>query len=157
MLYKRLNKIKNDGGFTLIEVIVSLLVAAVLAAILVQFMGTSLVKSYNPVILAQNGTYLNSIMENMTADYKYYMFYGALNGQSPATAYASFNTRVGTSSESEAKTLYSDAQHPYYVVANNTITFSGSGSSLTEASASSKVHKITIKYRDLTVTSLFTE
>jgi prepilin-type N-terminal cleavage/methylation domain-containing protein len=155
MLCKRLNKIKNNGGFTLLEVIVSLVVAAILAALLVQFMGTSLVKSYNPVILAQNGTYLNSIMENMTADYKYWMFDGALKGYTPATAYASFNTRVGTSSESEAKTVYSDADHPYYITANNTITFSGSP--LTEASASSKVHKITIKYRDLTVTSLFTE
>jgi prepilin-type N-terminal cleavage/methylation domain-containing protein len=147
---------KNNRGFTLLEVIVSLVVAAILAAILVQFMGTSLMKSYNPVILAQNGTYLNTIMEKMTAEYKYYMSYGALNGQSPATAYANFNNRVGTASESEVKTTpYSDDDHPFYVVANHTITFSGSP--LTEASGSSSVHKITIKYRDLTLTSLFTE
>jgi prepilin-type N-terminal cleavage/methylation domain-containing protein len=155
MRYKRLHKIKNDGGFTLIEVIVSLVVAAILAAILVQFMGTALMKSYNPVILAQNGTYLNTIMEKMTAEYKYYMSDGALSGHSPATAYANFNNRVGSASESEAKTTYSDNDHPYYVTANHTITFSGSPP--TEASASSAVHKITIKYRDLTATALFTE
>lgn len=154
MLYRRLYKMKSNRGFTLLEVIVSLVVAALLGAMLVQFMGTGLMKSYNPFILAENGTYLNMIMENITADYKYYMSYGALHGQSPSTAYANFNSRVGTASESEAKTTpYSDADHPFYVVANNTITFSGG----TEASASSAVHKITIKYKDLTATALFTE
>lgn len=152
---RRFHRIKNGRGFTLLEVIVSLVVAAILAAMLVQFMGTGLMKSSNPVILAQNGTYLNSIMERMTADYKYWMSDGALKGYTPATAYSNFNTNVGTASSSETKTYYSDAQHPYYVTANNTITFSGSP--LTEESGSSKVHKITIKYRDLTVTSLFTE
>lgn len=153
MLYKRSHRVKNNKGFTLLEVIVSLVVAALLGAMLVQFMGTGLMKSYNPVILAQNGTYLNRIMEKMTSDYKYYISYGALNGQSPATAYANFNTNVGTASDSVTKTYYSDAQHPYYVLANNTITFSGG----TEASASSGIHKITIKYQDLTATALFTE
>jgi prepilin-type N-terminal cleavage/methylation domain-containing protein len=146
---------KNNGGFTLLEVIVSLVVAAILGAILVQFMGTGLMKSYNPVILAQNGTYLNTIMEKMTADYKYWMSDGALKGYSPSTTYSYFHNRVGSASESEAKTTYSDNDHPYYVTANHTITFSGSPP--TEASASSAVHKITIKYRDLTATALFTE
>ncbi|KUG21669.1 hypothetical protein ASZ90_008565 [hydrocarbon metagenome] len=156
MFYKILLKKKNNRGFTLLEVIVSLVVAAILGAMLVQFMGTGLMKSYNPVILAQNGTYLNTIMEKMTADYKYWMSDGALKGYSPSTTYSYFNNRVGSASESEAKTTpYSDADHPYYVVANHTITFSGSPP--TEASASSAVHKITIKYRDLTATAIFTE
>lgn len=146
---------KNNGGFTLLEVIVSLVVAAILGAILVQFMGTGLMKSYNPVVLAKNGTYLNTIMEKMTADYKYWMSDGALKGYSPSATYSHFHDRVGSASESEAKTTYSDDDHPYYVVANHTITFSGSP--LTEAEASSAVHKITIKYRDLTATALFTE
>ncbi len=155
MIYRRSHKIKNNSGFTLLEVVVSLVVAAILGAMLVQFMGTGMMKSYNPVILAQNGTYLNTIMEKMTADYKYYMSYGALNGQSPATAYSNFNSNVGSASEAETKTYYSDADHPYYVIANNTITFSGNPP--TEASGSSGVHKITIKYHDLTATAIFTE
>lgn len=153
MHYRRLYKMNNNSGFTLLEVIVSLVVAAILGAMLVQFMGTGMMKSYNPVIMAEKGTYLNKIMERMTSDYRYYMSYGALNGQSPATAYSNFNSRVGSASESVTKTTYSDAQHPYYVLANNTITFSG----YTETSASSAIHKITIKYGDLTATALFTE
>lgn len=153
MLFRMLHKLKEDRGLTLLEVIVSLVVAAILGAMLVQFMGTGLMKSYNPVIMVGNGTYLNRIMEKMTSDYRYYMSYGALHGQSPSTAYSYFNNNVGSASETVAKTYYSDANHPYYVLANNTITFTGG----TEVSASSGVHKITIKYKDLTATALFTE
>jgi len=156
MLYRQLHRMKNNRGFTLLEVIISLVVAAILGAMLVQFMGTGLMKSYNPFILAENGTYLNRIMEKMTSDYRYYMSYGALNNQSPAAAYSHFNDHVGSASEAEAKTYYSDPDHPYYVIANNTITFSGNPPT-EEASAGSGIHKITIKYRDLTATALFTE
>ena len=51
---RRFRRIKNSRGFTLLEVIISLIVAGILAAILVTFMG-SVVRSTNPVILAQNG------------------------------------------------------------------------------------------------------
>ena len=153
MHWIKINKIKSGKGFTLIEVIVSLIVAGILGAMLVAFMGTSVMKSANPVILAQNGTYLNAIMEKMYAEYRYYMSYGALNGQSPSAAYGYFNNNVGT--EGATGTHYSDASHPYTVVANHTITISGSPP--TEASGSSAIHKVTIKYRDLSATALFTE
>ena len=57
-------------GFTLLEVVITLVVAAILATILMQFMGTSLTRSTEPLVLLQEGLELGEIMEKMTADYK---------------------------------------------------------------------------------------
>ena len=82
------SKMKDRCGFTLLEVIVSLIVASILAAMLASFMGTAVVQSANPVVLAQNGAYLNQIMENMGAEYKYLM-------KTSATPLTTFITNVG--------------------------------------------------------------
>ncbi len=57
-------------GFTLIEVLITLVVAALLGTILVEFMGTSLKRSAEPVIMVQEEFSLSEVMEKMTADYK---------------------------------------------------------------------------------------
>lgn len=143
--------ISNKGrnrGFTLLEVIIALVVASILAAMLVSFMGSGVVQSVNPVLQARNGAYLNQIMENMTADYKYLM-------STDATPLNTFSTRVGDVNAS--RTQYSDAQHPYTIVEKHRISFP-SGSTVTEqVNANGKILKVTIRYQDLTLTALFTE
>lgn len=154
MCFYTLIKIKNNGGFTLLEVIISLIVASILGVMLVSFMGSTVVQSANPVILAQNGAYLNQIMENMTSDYKYLL-------STDGTPMATFIAHVGA--EGTSQTLYSDAQHPYTVVVNHGITFAALGSPVTETldnSVPPKILKVTIRYpagtEGLTLTTLFT-
>ncbi len=145
---KPINNKGRDRGFTLLEVIITLVVAAILGTLLVTFMGSNVVQSANPVLQARNGAYLNQIMENMTADYKYLM-------STDATPLNTFSTRVG--SVNASRTQYSDAQHPYTIVENHRISFP-SGSTVTEqADANGKILKVTIRYQDLTLTALFTE
>lgn len=149
------NIYKNDRGFTLIEVIVSLVVAAILGAMLVTFMWSGVIQSANPVILAQNGAYLNSIMEKMSSDYRYQMATALAGGSTPAQGYALFNdSSFGAEGASSYK--YSDESHPYTVVTNHTITFSNTPP-YTEAADSSEIHKVTIEYRGLRATAIFTE
>ena len=141
-------KMKNARGFTLIEVIVSLIVASILGVMLVTFMGSSMMQSANPVLLAQNGAYLNQIMENMGADYKRLM----ATSSTPLTA---FIANVGAEGTSQSR--YADGSHPYTVVHNHRISFP-SGSPVTEQTDNAgKILKVTIQYRTLSVTSLFTE
>lgn len=160
MLCLKISKVKNNGGFTLIEVIISLVVAGIFAAMLASFMGTSMMRSANPVINAQYGNYLNSIMENMYSDYKYQMYNAVLNGQTPQTAYSVFDSHVNTAN------YYSDASHPY-TVTKKTISFTGNPPQEIE-DANSKIHKITITiqyenytqsspFNNLSVTQIFTE
>ncbi len=139
---------KNARGFTLIEVIVSLIVASILGVMLVTFMGSSMMQSANPVLLSQNGAYLNQIMENMGADYKFLM----ATSSTPLTA---FIANVGAEGTSQSR--YADGSHPYTVIHNHRISFP-SGSPVTEQTDNAgKILKVTIQYRTLSVTSLFTE
>jgi prepilin-type N-terminal cleavage/methylation domain-containing protein len=142
------NKMKDRRGFTLLEVIVSLIVASILAAMMASFMGTAVMQSANPVVLAQSGAYLNQIMENMGSEYKYLM-------KTSATPLTTFIANVGT--EGSSQTRYADASHPYTVVDNHRVSFP-SGTPATEATdASGKILKVTVRYNDLTVTALFAE
>jgi prepilin-type N-terminal cleavage/methylation domain-containing protein len=148
MHYEGFRRVKESGGFTLIEVIVSLTVASILSAMLVSFMGSNVVQSANPVLLAQNGAYLNQIMENMGSDYKYLM----ATSTAPLTT---FIANVGA--EGTSQSHYADVSHPYTVVHNHRISFP-SGSPVTEQTDSTgKILKVTIQYRTLSVTALFTE
>jgi len=59
----------TQEGFTLLEVIVTLVVAAILGTILVSFMGQGLTGSVQPLIRVQNANTLGQVLENITADY----------------------------------------------------------------------------------------
>lgn len=142
------SRMKDHRGFTLIEIIISLIVASILGVMLVSFMGSTVVQSANPVLLAQNGAYLNQIVENMGADYKYLMATSA----NPMTT---FIANVGA--EGTSQTRYADASNPYTVVDNRRISFP-SGANVTEQTDNAgTVLKVTLRYRTLSITALFTE
>jgi len=146
---RRFYRIKNNSGFTLIEVIVSLIVAGILAAMLVAFMGSNVMKSANPVLLAQNGAYLNSIMENMGSDYKYQMY------TSPTTGLATFIANVGA--EGTSQSSYADVSHLYTVVDNHRISFPNGANVNETPDNAGRILKVTIQYQTLSATALFTE
>ena len=60
----------KTAGFTLVEIIVTLTVSAILAVMLMQFIGTSISRSAQPALSLQAGTDLQSVFESMNADYK---------------------------------------------------------------------------------------
>jgi len=67
---KKSSLLTQNQGFTLLEVVITLIVGSILGAILVQFMGTSMKNSFEPVIMVQNGNGVNEVMEKMNSDYK---------------------------------------------------------------------------------------
>jgi len=142
------NRIKGGGGFTLIEVIISLIVASILGVMLVTFMGSPVVQSANPVLLAQNGAYLNQIMENMGADYKFLM------ATSP-TPMTTFIANVGA--EGTSQTRYAAVNNPYTVIHNRRISFPSGSPATEQPDNAGKILKVTLQYRTLSVTALFTE
>ena len=142
------SRMKDGRGFTLLEVIISLIVASILGVMLVSFMSSTVVQSANPVLLAQNGAYVNQIMENMGADYKYL-------ANTSTTFLTTLSSNIGA--EGTSQTRYADSSHPYTVVDNHRISFPA-GSPVTEQTDSAgKILKVTIQYRTLSVTALFTE
>ena len=68
---KKSSLLTKNQGFTLLEVVITLIVGSILGAILVQFMGTSMKNSFEPVIMVQNGNGVYEIMEKLNSDYKW--------------------------------------------------------------------------------------
>jgi prepilin-type N-terminal cleavage/methylation domain-containing protein len=60
----------KSSGFTLLEVIIALIVGSILGAILLEFLGQTVHKSFVPIKMAQGSMELTTIVEKMTADYK---------------------------------------------------------------------------------------
>lgn len=58
------------SGFTMLEVIVTILIAAIMGTIAIQFSGSSLSMSAQTVNRIQNTFNLNDIMEKITRDYR---------------------------------------------------------------------------------------
>jgi len=62
----------KQSGFTLIEIIVTVVIVAILSAMILTFLSDSLVKSSDPVKRFQKTTELHKIMANIMADYNKY-------------------------------------------------------------------------------------
>ncbi len=60
----------KQKGFTLLEIIVTLLITSVLGAMIVQYFGTNLSQSPVPVTSLQTTSDLEQVMENIVADYR---------------------------------------------------------------------------------------
>jgi prepilin-type N-terminal cleavage/methylation domain-containing protein len=141
------SKVKNRRGFTLIEVIVTLIVASIMGAILVQFLGTSFLKSADPIIRVDDVERLQYIMDRMTSDYKYR---AATNPNFLST----FRTNVQTPN------YYCPGAVPacvYTVPAAQYVYFDGSNNEAVDGGAGGfRVLKVTIARNNQTLTALFT-
>jgi len=60
---------QREKGFTLLEIIVTLTIAAILGTIMVAYMGTALTKSGEPVIRSRQLYELQQVMENIKSTY----------------------------------------------------------------------------------------
>jgi len=129
----------DSSGFTLIEIIVTLTVTAILSVMLVQFMGTSLSRSAEPLRSTQEGMALQSIFENMNADYKQLL----LTGDTPL---ATFKTRVETAGFYGTYAL-PDCKY---------VLFDGNHLEVPCNTPDCRILKVTISIGDHALTSLFT-
>ena len=60
----------HHHGFTILEIVITLIVASILGVIFLEFMGTSVQKSYVPVENARRTMATNELLEIMNADYR---------------------------------------------------------------------------------------
>ncbi len=98
--FHTLNFRQNRPGFTLIEVIVTIVISAVLATILVQVMANQTGRSYIPVQTINENLALRAIMDNIASDYR-------LLRRTDAAPLVTLQIRISTSD------TYWDASRPY--------------------------------------------
>jgi type II secretory pathway pseudopilin PulG len=135
-------KVKNRRGFTLIEVIVTFIVASIMGVLLVQFLGTSFLRSADPIIRVNDAEVLRYVMDRMTSKYKYL-------AATDANFLNTFRTSVQTPN------YYGSG---YTVLAQQYVYFDGSGNEQVDGGAGSfRVLKVTIARNNQTLTALFTK
>jgi prepilin-type N-terminal cleavage/methylation domain-containing protein len=142
---------KKDNGFTLIEVIVTLIIASILAAMLVNFMGTTMSGSVQPLIRVQQANTAGQVMENITTDYNKLTSDDNDNGTS--IALSTLQTRVQAGSTNPG---YYGAG--YTIVHNDFVTLNSDGTTppIADASGENRTLRISITQGSNTFTSLFT-
>ncbi|MFP4571579.1 MAG: prepilin-type N-terminal cleavage/methylation domain-containing protein [Desulfobacterales bacterium] len=64
------NRSKYSNGFTLIEVIIAIIIAALLGAMIIQHTGTNLTATVKSLVATHNNTDAVSLMEQITRDYR---------------------------------------------------------------------------------------
>jgi prepilin-type N-terminal cleavage/methylation domain-containing protein len=73
---KLIKIIKSEKGFTLLEVIITLVIAAILGSLLFTFMGTAITRSSDPIFQAQNTALAKTKMEELVAAYTIHLGIG---------------------------------------------------------------------------------
>ena len=131
-------------GFTLLEVIITLVVAAILGTILVQFMGTSLKRSTEPVVMVQEGFSLSEVMEKMTAHYKYLL-------ATDSNPLAHFKEDIENGNMAQNTPYFGD-----YSIKTAYINFSG-GNETPDTAGENKILKVIIDKGDQSLAALFTK
>ena len=136
----------KNAGFTLLEVVVTLIVASILGGILVEFMGKNVQKSYEPVYMAQHSLGVNEIVEKMNSDYKRQLLI------SP-TPLQDFRTDVINGNITTNDPYFGD-----YSVTTDWIRFNAAtGVEEPDPSPDPRVLKITVTHKNRVVTALYTK
>lgn len=128
----------NQQGFSLIEIIITVVVLGILATMLVTVMGTSVTSSSQPIFRLQQTIALQQTMENIRANF------------SATPDLALLKTAIGTGSQNNSYGVYE-------VIDNKFITFTGYTE--VEGVAADAILKVSIKGQEtgLILTELFVE
>ncbi len=138
-------------GFTLLEVIVTIVIAAIMGVFFAQFVGTNVIRSADPVYRVQNLSGAAHIMEYMNADYKRL----AATQSNFLTIFKDYVAYGNTTAKPAGYEGY-----PYYgsyqVLQNDYVKFVSGAEQPETDPANQRVLKVTIRRGDQAVTALFT-
>ncbi|MDF1593780.1 MAG: type II secretion system protein [Desulfobacterales bacterium] len=132
----------NERGFTLLEIIITFIMAAFLGSMLVEYMGTSLTRGGEAVVMVQDGFSLNSVMEKITADYEDDYKNGSYD-------FSTFKSNIEGGNISTNTPYYGD-----YTAVTGYITFAG-GNETPDTSGINNLLKVTITVNNQSLTVLF--
>ncbi len=140
-------KWNTSQGFTLIEVIITIVIASILGTLAYQYMGSSLVRSSEPIFRLQKSFKLHEVAENITADYnKNYRDKDDLSG---------LRTNIGAVSSTPKSNSYGDYSVVYNDYVQDLVANSDNSPGSETDPTKQKLLKVTIKNEENTITMLF--
>ena len=140
--------ITNERGLTILEIIITLVVAAILGTVLIRVMGTSLTRSSVPITLLQNTYSISQIIEEMTADYQ-----ELYNENTKKYDISTLKTYIENGNISSNSPYYG----PYTLDYIGYIKFDASNNEIADASGDDRILKVTATTNDQSLTVLFTK
>jgi prepilin-type N-terminal cleavage/methylation domain-containing protein len=142
---------RKDSGFTLIEIIVTLIVASILGTIVATFMGSTLTGSVQPLIRVQQAGTAGKVMENITTDFNKLNSEDYTNGTT--IALATLKARIDAR---PATTLYGAN---YVIVHNDYVVLNSDGTTAPAAdgTGNNRTLRVSITQGSQTLTTLFTK
>lgn len=142
-----MNTISNERwaekGFTLLEIIVTFVIAAFLGAMLIEYLGTSMTRGGEAVIMVQDGFSINGVMEKINADYVREYLKGDYS-------FDTFRNNVENGNNTANTPYYGS-----YQVQTNYIAFDGTGSETPDVSGENRILKVTVRSGTRALTALF--
>jgi prepilin-type N-terminal cleavage/methylation domain-containing protein len=147
-IFKRMNK---NGGFTLIEVIVTLIVASILGTMLVTFMGSTLTGSVQPVLRVQQANTAGQVMENITTDYTKLNFDDTQNTTHVALSTLQAHVLNGSTNATRYGAIYAIAHNDYVILS------SAGADPSPDGGADPQTLRVSITQGSQTLTTIFTK
>lgn len=130
----------KEAGFTLMELIVTITVASVMAAFLVVMVGQNIINSVNPVNMVKDQNKLVEVMDKITNDYKQQVKNGTLNLSTfAATVTSTYNNVDGIS------------------ISTSSVNYDNGTGAESDCSSNCKNLKIIVTGGGQSTTSLFTQ
>jgi prepilin-type N-terminal cleavage/methylation domain-containing protein len=131
-------------GFTLLEIIVTLVIASLLGTVLFEIMNSALRRSSEPVVMVRQGYELTAIMERIHADYRF-----LLDADAPSCL-GKIKDRVENGNNA-AKTPY----YGVYTCQTKYISFDGTGhENALPDTVDLNILKVTIRRNDQALTAV---
>ena len=109
---------RSASGFSLVEVIATILMTAILSAVFINFMGSAMSRSVRSVEMVRGETDAESVLERITADYVLKM------NQDSATALGLMETAINTPPKSVYGPTVS-ARYVYFDAGGNELLYTG--------------------------------
>ncbi|MCF8079433.1 MAG: type II secretion system GspH family protein [Desulfobacterales bacterium] len=130
----RRRNLRSEAGFTLLEIIVTILVASVLAALMVQFMNTAMIRGGDPAAAVRAEANTGAILEQVVSDYVQEI------NTNPTNALATLKTKYASDS----------------TITMTYISFDSSGQEVVEDPTPTDTLKVIVKKGGYAVTTLLT-
>lgn len=138
----------NQKGFTLLEFIVTLVLIAIVGAMVASFMGTQVTQSGRSVTWMKDEFELSDVMEKILADYREDLNDGTLD----LVAFVGDRDTAG-----KVNALYGSNIDDVQVAATNFQLDPSPSTDYTESGADSAIQKVTLTRGDQTLITILTE
>ena len=134
----------KESGFTLLELIVTMVIIGILATMIFQYFGTPLTRSAEPVHRLKKAFKLQQVLENITEDYE---------ASDKSETYLNLTLKIKIGAEGSDQ---SNAYGEYHVVDHHFIKFVSGAEALLAGGEPKNVLKVTIQNNlQETLTALF--